>query len=242
MAYGAITGGSSAGTSNIKLSKGGKGGGRRGGRRQPQQQQQQPPPPPPPPPAEPRPEVTMAPDEPPPPPPCGTDSATLHIVEPPEGATVKGSSFDVRVAIEPCDTDLFNESYAGPTSRVCVALDSSPYYCWPVVGGRIRFVGAVDGQHTVTAVLMKQGQLLPETETGVRAFASIEDPNEADDDEEEVVGEEGDIDLDKQEEQVTLGIPNLEMILPFERVTLPGSQLTVVSRVKTADEDRAKFD
>ncbi|GMI51980.1 hypothetical protein TeGR_g5622 [Tetraparma gracilis] len=229
MAHGAITGGSSAGTSNIKLSKGGKGGGRRGGRRQPQQQQQQPPPQPPP---EPRPEVTMAPDEPvtmapdapPPPPPCGTDSATLHIVEPPEGATVKGSSFDVRVAIEPCDTDLFNESYAGPTSRVCVALDSSPYYCWPVVGGRIRFAGAVDGQHAVTAVLMRQGRLLPETETG------------------EVVGEEGDIDLDKREEQVTLGIPNLEMILPFEKVTLPGSQLTVVSRVKTADEDRAKFD
>ena len=100
---------------------------------------------------------------PPPPPECDSDLSLLQISEPPDGSTVQGSGFDVGVQIMPCNTDLFNASYANPTSRICLSLDDSPFYCWPIFGGKLRFINAVEGQHTLKAVLMKRGEMVDET-------------------------------------------------------------------------------
>jgi len=119
-----------------------------------------------------------------------------------------------------------------------VSLDDSPFSCWPVFGGRVRFVNAVEGTHTLVAMLMKDGVLREETRTDVRKFTTVEDPDlglpepEPEDEEEE-------IDLDeKEDKQVELDVPFVEILTPFEKVTLPGSNAEFVSKIHTNEAEK----
>jgi len=51
-------------------------------------------------------------------------------------------------------------------------------------GGRVRFINAVEGSHSLVAMLMKDGELQPETITEVHHFTTVEDPDLGGDDSE----------------------------------------------------------
>ena len=86
---------------------------------------------------------------------------------------------------------------------------------------------------------MKAGEIVPETMTNETTFTTIRDPVLEEGDADEVASTEG---LGEDgEPRVTISTPVLEMVLPFEKVTLPGSKLTIVSKVKTTEEDTEKF-
>ena len=168
----------------------------------------------------------------PPPPPRNTDEATLTIVDPPNGSTLKGDAFDLKVSIEPVNGEVFTESYNTTNSRVCVSIDDGPYSCWPVFGGRIRYINAIEGEHNLYAVLMKRGEIVPETTTPVLHFTTVENPDiEKPDDEGE--SESSAKEEEDEKERVKMDMPQLNLQVPPEKVTLPGSSVQIVSKVST---------
>ncbi|GMH49542.1 hypothetical protein TrVE_jg8409 [Triparma verrucosa] len=186
-------------------------------------------------------QLAATPDSPPPPPPPETDEATIIIVDPPDESTVAGSAFDVAVQIAPVNPEFFTESFNTTDSRVCISLDGSPYNCWPVFGGKIRFINVIDGPHTLHAVLQRRGTLLPSTITPSIHFTTVEDPDiETPETEDEDEGEEDEIDLDKKDKKVTLDMPSLSLTVPLEKVTLPGVAVQFVSNVVATDTDLFK--
>ena len=234
-------GGSRGGSKPIKLSgKKKKGAASRGGLASVQGRRKAPPPP-----SEPTreqiEEMTMQPDEPKAPPPPDTDEAVVSILDPPNKSTIAGSSFDLRVQIDPVNSEVFMESYNNSNSRVCVSLDGSPYSCWPVFGGKIRYINAVDGPHSIHAVLMKKGVIIPESITESVQFTTVESPEIEDENEEEssALEEEGE---DGESKRVQLSMPQLILQVPPEKVTLPGSAVQLVSRVDLAGGDIEVFE
>ena len=183
----------------------------------------------------------MTPDEPRAEPPPETDEAVISILDPPDKSTVAGSAFDLRVQINPVNADVFWKSYNNTKSRVCISLDGSPYSCWPVFGGRIRYINAVDGPHSVHAVLMKQGEIVPESITESVQFTTVESPDieEEGDEEDNVSEEEGE---DGENKRVQLQMPQLILQVPPEKVTLPGSAVQFISRVDLGGGDADLFE
>ncbi|GMH54255.1 hypothetical protein TL16_g01636 [Triparma laevis f. inornata] len=148
-----------------------------------------------------------------------------------------GSSFDVSIQISPVNPDFFTSTYNTTDSRICISLDGSSYNCWPVFGGKIRYINAVDGPHSLHAVLMRKGELVASTITESVQFTTVEDPEIGSEDEDkEDEGEEDEIDLDKEEEKkVQIDMPMLSLTVPPEKVTLPGTSVQFVSNVVTGD-------
>mmetsp|Transcript_22994 Transcript_22994/g.47658 ORF Transcript_22994/g.47658 Transcript_22994/m.47658 type:complete len:340 (+) Transcript_22994:73-1092(+) len=169
-----------------------------------------------------------------------TDDAKVVIVDPPMDSTVMGTVLSVKVGIEPVNTKVFTESYSTPTSRICVSLDSSPYSCWPVINGIVRYVALVPGPHVMHAVLMKDGVMKEGSMTDEIRFTSVEDPDLEDEGEEgkkkEEEEEEEEIDLDENE-RVQIDIPKVIMHVPPSLVTLPGDSAQIVSTVQTNQKE-----
>jgi len=149
-----------------------------------------------------------------------------------------GTSFDVKIGITPLNIDYFTASYNASNSRVCVSLDDAPYSCWSVFGGRIRFINAVEGPHTLKAVLMRRGEIVGDTVTETMDFTTVEDPDiESSDGVAEDKDNDEVVDLDEKDERVRMDIPSLQMQVPPEKVTLPGTAVQVVSNVKVEDSE-----
>ena len=130
-----------------------------------------------------------------------------------------GSSFDIRIGIEPLNIAVFTEAYNTTNSRVCMTLDDGPLSCWPVFGGKIRYIGSIEGSHSVQAVLMRRGEIVEETRTEKLTFTTVEDPEMEKEEEEEKKRreeEEEEMNLD-EDERVTLDMPGLTVQVPPEK-------------------------
>jgi len=86
----------------------------------------------------------------------------IQIQEPPDGSYIWGGHFDVHININPDSyNDLLNNDnlndYGTTESgtkkndsiddfgiKVCVSLDNSPWYCWPIENARLHFFEATE--------------------------------------------------------------------------------------------------
>ena len=166
------------------------------------------------------------------------DRAKLKVLEPPAKSIVVGPSFLVSIEIEPENMEDFSSVYEaeGAGGKVCVSLDDELFYCWPALGGRILFSEALEGSHTLVAMLYKDGELREESSSGVVTFRTLNDPKVGESD----LPKSASRDDNRQEknatdEQVDVSYPVVEMVSPKHGVTYPGTSIILQTVVEPSN-------
>ena len=173
----------------------------------------------------------------------------LGIKEPPDGSFIQGSTVYVKLdLITHMDKDEFHTAYKN--SKVCLSLDDSNYFCWPL-SSTIMFSNTVDGSHTLQAKLYHNGNLLDATSSEEIMFTTISDPTMADEDveyhsqspvwnTEELQDEVIDLDQiddEEDEEGTDVSFPQIQLLTPMHKVSYSGTEVLLDTLVTPADPD-----
>lgn len=69
----------------------------------------------------------------------------------------------------------FPESTMNDNHKLCISLDDAPFYCSPLKNLNMTFAGLLEGQHSLSAKIWKDGDLLEVSHTEDLFFTTIND-------------------------------------------------------------------
>ena len=165
---------------------------------------------------------------------------TIKIVEPKNMSYIKGGNFHVAVQIQPTsDVKAFRHKYLeSEDGRVCVSLDNSAFHCWPINDGRIYFSQAIEGSHTIVAMLFNNGKLQGSSKSEAVNFTTVNDPNIEIGEEDENFNLKATQEIDEEifPEEVNVTFPVLQVVSPAEKVSYTGTSIIFRSNIEPDDE------
>jgi hypothetical protein len=95
----------------------------------------------------------------------------IIVKEPPQDAIIYGRNVYVLVEVITMDLKSFDESDV----KICASLDDAPFYCYSRQSSSIMFAGLVEGQHSLTTQLWKEGKLVEGSQSDTVIFTTVND-------------------------------------------------------------------
>jgi len=162
-------------------------------------------------------------------------NAKLNILEPPMDSILAGSNFKVSVQVLAENQDDFTDAYEKSSDgKICISLDDSPFHCgWSAIDGNIFFSNAIEGSHTIVAMLYNNGTLHNESRSETISFTTVQNPDidSDDDDEDSSLSLDGisnqKVKNSSNGEVVNVKVPTVQIDSPADKVTYPGTSVTI---------------
>jgi len=173
--------------------------------------------------------------------------AKVEISEPPDKSYIAGGNVFVRIKIEAKgNQEEFNRTYLiDDNGRVCFSLDLEPYHCWPLNKGVVFYSQAVEGSHTLSARLYRNGSMDENSASSTVTFTTVNDanielyPNATFHNQTILMNDSTTSDKSNTtlEKTINVTFPAVQIISPADKVSYTGDNITFQSLLKPSNEE-----
>mmetsp|Transcript_14369 Transcript_14369/g.22156 ORF Transcript_14369/g.22156 Transcript_14369/m.22156 type:complete len:405 (-) Transcript_14369:465-1679(-) len=162
------------------------------------------------------------------------------ITDPQPNSHLMGGNFFVGIDVAIDDEKLFWEKYEG--AQMCFSLDDAPWHCWSARHGRVHYSQAVEGPHTLVAILYHNNTLLDDFKSETVSFNVVHDPEFGSDGDTKnnTMKSKSDANGNGEEdeaEKIHIDVPVVQIMAPINKATYPGNEISFHSQIQPSDPD-----